>query len=200
MIGMSYSLPSYLKIMLDNDDDFKNMLCIGGRFDILQFNIEVIDNGSKALVDVARGEFSEFEEDLLLSYCYHKETVLLSASSVNLIEYVGQCFKDGVKGFRNSLCKYSVEVGFNYDLMRNELDKITAESVRTTKHKRMGSDIVSSKIVKVVCDKPLISPIEVRHDFKRKYGLHISYNNASMGVEKARTSLYGDNSESLDQL
>ncbi|KAK9290856.1 hypothetical protein L1049_009034 [Liquidambar formosana] len=73
-------------------------------------------------------------------------------------------------------------------------------AVRTTKHRRMGSDIVSSKIVKVMCDKPLISPIEVRHDFKRKYGLHISYNNASMGVEKARTSLYGDNSESFDQL
>jgi len=55
-------------------------------------------------------------------------------------------------------------------------------------------------MVEVVRDKPLLSAVEVRRDFKRKYGLDISYTNAWMGIEKARNCLYGDNFESFDQL
>ncbi|KAK9290936.1 hypothetical protein L1049_009116 [Liquidambar formosana] len=155
----------------------------------------------------------------------------------HLIKNVGQCFKDGVKGFRVELRKYSVEIGFNYDFVRNESDRVTTvcrmkeqrgcewqvharmehangwlyirqlnnvhtcgAAVRTTKHNRMGFDIVSSEMVEVVCNKPLLSAVEVRRDFKKKYGLNISYTNAWIGIEKARNCLYGDNSESFDQL
>ncbi|KAK9279492.1 hypothetical protein L1049_013171 [Liquidambar formosana] len=240
-----YSLFGHTKIMLENDEDLKNMFCIGSRYGILQFDIEVVNNcdmdldnhcmeNSRSLVGQ---EFDGRETDLLLSYCFHKEKTLLSASWVNLIKKVGQCFKDGVVEFRESLRKYSVEIGFDYDYVRNEPGRVTAEckmkerrgcmwqvharmersngcfyirelnnvhtcgaALRTTKHKRMGSNIVSSEFVEVLRGKPLISPIEVRRDFKTKYGLDISYSNVWMGIEKARTSLYGDNSESFEQL
>ncbi|KAK9283724.1 hypothetical protein L1049_011974 [Liquidambar formosana] len=66
------------------------------------------------------------ETDLLPSFCSHEERTLLSASWVHLIKNVGQCFKDGVKGFRVALHKYLVEIGFNYDFLRNESDRVTA--------------------------------------------------------------------------
>ncbi|KAK9290875.1 hypothetical protein L1049_009053 [Liquidambar formosana] len=162
------------------------------------------------------------ETDLLLSFCSHEERTLLSASWAHLIKNVGQCFKDGIEGFRVALCKYSIEIRFNYDFVRNESDRVTVVCrlkerrgyewqvhtriehangwfyirqlnnvhicgavVRTTKHNRMGSDIVSSEMVEVVRDKPLLSAVEVWRDFKRKYGLDISYTNAWMGIEKA---------------
>ncbi|KAK9282883.1 hypothetical protein L1049_011108 [Liquidambar formosana] len=64
----------------------------------------------------------------------------------------------------------------------------------------MESDIVSSEMVEVMHDKPLLSAVEVRRYFKRKYGLDVSYTNAWMGIEKTQNYLYGDNSESFDQL
>ncbi|KAK9273850.1 hypothetical protein L1049_018662 [Liquidambar formosana] len=64
----------------------------------------------------------------------------------------------------------------------------------------MGSDIVSSKMVEFMRDKPLLSAVEVRRDFKRKYGLDISYTNAWMSIKKEQNCLYSDNSESIDQL
>ncbi|KAK9266606.1 hypothetical protein L1049_027301 [Liquidambar formosana] len=188
MVGLFYSLPSHTRIMIDNDVDVRTILSIRKRMHMFQFDIEV-------------------------------------------------CFKDGAKGFRVALRKYSVENGFNYDFVRNGPDRVTAvcrlkerrgcewrvharmehangwfyicqlnnvhtcgAAVRTTKHSRMGSDIVSSEMVEVVRDKPLLSAVEVRRDFKRKYGLDISYTNAWMGIEKAQNCLYDDNFESFDQL
>ncbi|KAK9277119.1 hypothetical protein L1049_006658 [Liquidambar formosana] len=55
-------------------------------------------------------------------------------------------------------------------------------------------------MVEVVRDKPLLSTVEVRRDFKRKYGLDIFATNTWMGIEKVRTCLYDDNSKSFDQL
>ncbi|KAK9283035.1 hypothetical protein L1049_011263 [Liquidambar formosana] len=55
-------------------------------------------------------------------------------------------------------------------------------------------------MVEVMHDKPLLSAVEVRRYFKRKYGLDVSYTNAWMGIEKTQNHLYGDNSKSFDQL
>ncbi|KAK9275937.1 hypothetical protein L1049_023211 [Liquidambar formosana] len=216
MFDLFYSIPGRTKIMLDNDEDFKNMLCIGSRYGFLQFNIEVVKNCGMVLDNGVVGnsgsvvgqDFFEVETNLLPSFCSHKEKTLLSASWVNLIKKVGQCFKYGVVEFRESLRKYSVEIRFDYDYVRNEPGRVTTEckmkerkecmwqvhtrmersngcfyirelnnvytygaAIRTTKHKRMGSDIVSSEFVEVLRGKPLIRPIEVRHTTRKK-GFH----------------------------
>ncbi|KAK9276890.1 hypothetical protein L1049_006427 [Liquidambar formosana] len=101
---------------------------------MIQFDIEVVDNGGMAgrgsvlnicNGEVLGGEFNDMETDLLSSFCSHEERTLLSANWAHLIKNVGQCFKDGVKGFRAALRKYSVEIGFKYDFVRNESDRVT---------------------------------------------------------------------------
>ncbi|KAL7173646.1 hypothetical protein ACSBR2_032995 [Camellia fascicularis] len=73
-------------------------------------------------------------------------------------------------------------------------------AVRTDRNPRMGSEIVADVIAERVHDKPLTHPTDVKYDFKKAYGLQISYSIAWLGVEKARGELYGDHSVSFDQL
>ncbi|KAL7210660.1 hypothetical protein ACSBR1_032090 [Camellia fascicularis] len=73
-------------------------------------------------------------------------------------------------------------------------------AVRTDKNPRMGFELVADVIAERVHDKPLTYPTDVKYDFKKAYGLQISYRVAWLGVEKAGGELYGDHSVSFDQL
>ncbi|XP_012838824.1 PREDICTED: uncharacterized protein LOC105959301 [Erythranthe guttata] len=54
-------------------------------------------------------------------------TQLLSANWRNLIREVGQGFRNGAVGFRDALRKYAVEVGFEFNYVKNEPTRVTAE-------------------------------------------------------------------------
>ncbi|XP_012832642.1 PREDICTED: uncharacterized protein LOC105953518 [Erythranthe guttata] len=52
---------------------------------------------------------------------------LLSHNWLFLIRDVGQVFKGGVVEFRKALCKFSVESGFEFDYVKNESYRVTAQ-------------------------------------------------------------------------
>ncbi|XP_012839271.1 PREDICTED: uncharacterized protein LOC105959677 [Erythranthe guttata] len=54
------------------------------------------------------------------------ERHLLSMSWANLIKDVGQVFAGGASEFRKALCKFSVEVGFDFNYVKNERVRVTA--------------------------------------------------------------------------
>ncbi|KAL7257037.1 hypothetical protein ACSBR1_010882 [Camellia fascicularis] len=79
-------------------------------------------------------------------------------------------------------------------------DHTCGVTVRTDRNPRMGSELVVDVIAECVHDKPLTRSTDVIYDFKKAYGLQISYRVAWLGVEKARGELYGDHSMSFDKL
>ncbi|KAL7219946.1 hypothetical protein ACSBR2_012912 [Camellia fascicularis] len=59
-------------------------------------------------------------------------------------------------------------------------------AVLTDRNPQMGPKLVADVIAKRLHDKPLTRPTDVKYDFKKEYGLQISYHVAWLGVEKAR--------------
>ena len=73
-------------------------------------------------------------------------------------------------------------------------------AIRTGKHARMTSNLVSGPILEVVSAKPLTRLVDVVKETKDKYGVSISYNCGWLSVEKAKCSTFGDSCLSFDQL
>ena len=73
-------------------------------------------------------------------------------------------------------------------------------ALRTTQNKRMSSNLIADLIVDNVRENMNTRPTEVVSDFRSSYGLAISYDQALLGVEKAKAMLFGDFSLSYDQL
>lgn len=64
----------------------------------------------------------------------------------------------------------------------------------------MGSKIMASIIVDEIQTNPILRPIDVVRDFKKNYGIAISYYNACYGKELAKTEVHGDDTKSYRQL
>ena len=97
--------------------------------------------------------------------------------------------------------KASVEKKNNFFYIRSLNNVHTCgATVRTAKHKRMGSDIVADLIVKKVREKPMISATDIVKYFLDDYGLSISYYHAWLGIERSRNQLFGNHLLSFDQL
>ncbi|KAK9291102.1 hypothetical protein L1049_009289 [Liquidambar formosana] len=64
--------------------------------------------------------------DMLSKYCHHEPKILLTASWAQAIREVGQSFEGGVNEFRRALKMYSMEVGFEYDLVKNTKEWVIA--------------------------------------------------------------------------
>ncbi|KAL7264624.1 hypothetical protein ACSBR1_002562 [Camellia fascicularis] len=63
----------------------------------------------------------EYDVNLLPNYCPHEEKTFLSVLWANGIPHVGQSFEGGAQAFRNVLCKYAVESGFDFKYLKNDL-------------------------------------------------------------------------------
>ncbi|CAL8169562.1 unnamed protein product [Prunus armeniaca] len=72
--------------------------------------------------------------------------------------------------------------------------------IRERTSSMMSSKIVSSVLVDQIQSTPLIKPIEIVKDFKKNYGLDISYHNAWYGKELAKKRVHGDESLSYKHL
>ncbi|KAL6182595.1 hypothetical protein ACLB2K_044014 [Fragaria x ananassa] len=64
----------------------------------------------------------------------------------------------------------------------------------------MGSKIVSSVLENQLRSSPLIRPVDIVKDFKRNYGIEISYYNAWKGKEMAKRDVHGDKAMSYKHL
>ncbi|XP_028121107.1 uncharacterized protein LOC114318408 [Camellia sinensis] len=73
-------------------------------------------------------------------------------------------------------------------------------AMRTYRNPRTSFDLVSTVVADRVHDQPLTRPTDVVFDLRNEYGLEISYRVAWLGVEKARSEVYGDHAMSFDQL
>ena len=124
--------------------------------------------------------------------------MLLSVGWRNNIMSVGKKFEGSVVEFRTVLCKYAIEVGFQFTYVKNDKLIVTAKSaykesrgcmwcvhaaventngffyirtlknehtcgmaVRTSKHVRMTSSLVSGLILEEVSSKPLTHLVDV---------------------------------------
>ncbi|KAL6226245.1 hypothetical protein ACLB2K_000208 [Fragaria x ananassa] len=72
--------------------------------------------------------------------------------------------------------------------------------IRDGKSPVMGSKIVSSVLENQLRSSPLIRPVDIVKDFKRNYGIEISYYNAWKGKEMAKRDVHGDEAMSYKHL
>ncbi|KAF5932243.1 hypothetical protein HYC85_028414 [Camellia sinensis] len=131
-------VPGAFKV--DSDDDIQNMLCLTKLFGINQ--IEVLIQESSVGVggnwgvldstedrgisrDVSRNGCVDDQMDLLPTYCSNKSKTFLLAQWAYGITHVGQCFDGGATEFREVLCKYAVERGFQFKYIKNDSVRIT---------------------------------------------------------------------------
>ncbi|XP_028066671.1 uncharacterized protein LOC114269541 [Camellia sinensis] len=95
----------------------------------------------------------------------------------------------------------SLESANNFFYIRTLHDEHTCgAAIRTSKNSRMSSNLVASLIVNEVRGNSQTRPIDVVRQFTDQYGLTITYNHAWLGVEKAKTTTFGDFSMSYDEI
>ncbi|KAL7172800.1 hypothetical protein ACSBR2_032302 [Camellia fascicularis] len=243
-ILLSYCLPGHSQCMIDDDSDFQNMLSLVYPLGVDQVDVTITEmgisnekHGVGESGDASRSNITDDEMDLLPMFYQHEERTLLSCGWVNEITHVGQRFIGGAKDFRTALCKYAIEIGFEFVYVKNKKCRVTAvcsmreskaclwrvhaslesannffyirtlhdehtcgAAVRTSKNSRMSLNLVASLIVNEVREYPQTRPIDVVRQFTDQYGLTITYNHAWLGVEKARTTTFGDFSMSYDEI
>ncbi|KAL7210035.1 hypothetical protein ACSBR1_031582 [Camellia fascicularis] len=194
--------------MIDDDFDFQNMLSLVyplgvDRVDvaITKMGISNEKHGVRELGDANGSNITDDEMDLLLMFCQHEERTLLSCGWVNGITHI-----TAVCSMRESkACLWRVHASLesvnNFFYIRTLHDEHTCgAAVRTSKISRMSSNLVASLIVNEVHGNPQTRPIDVVRQFIDQYWLTITYNHTWLGVEKARTTTFGDFSISYDEI
>ncbi|KAL7198534.1 hypothetical protein ACSBR2_020929 [Camellia fascicularis] len=204
-ILLSYCLPGHSQCMIDDDSDFQNMLSLVYPIGVDRVDVTIIEmgisnekHGVGESGNAIGSNITDDEMDLLPMFCQHEERTLLSCRWVNEITHVGQRFIGGAKDFWIAVCKYAIEIGFEFVTLHDE--HTCGAAVRTSKNSRMSSNLVASLIVNEVRGNPQIRRIDVLRQFTDQYGLTITYNHAWLGVEKARTTIFGDFSMSYDEI
>ncbi|KAL7253599.1 hypothetical protein ACSBR1_008019 [Camellia fascicularis] len=200
-VCLFFKIPGYNNLILHNDVDVENMVSLARSFRLqcidiiiqLQESRDADNVGSPVhslqtvpyhTAEVFDDSDMDDKQDLLEKFYPHIDKVFLFAPWANGIQHVGQSFEGAASEFRN--------------VLRNE--HICGVAVRTPKNPRAGSNLVSDVICERVHDKPLTRPTDVVYDLKKDYGLEVSYRVAWLGVEKARSEMFGAHSISFDQL
>ncbi|XP_012851519.1 PREDICTED: uncharacterized protein LOC105971214 [Erythranthe guttata] len=101
---MSYNIPGVGEGVLGDDDDVLFMLS-----SMRELSISRIDVVIKREWVIVGGP-----------------PQLMTASWANLITDVGEVFEDGAKDFRKALCLYAIEMGFEFQYVKNKRVKVTA--------------------------------------------------------------------------
>ncbi|BBN68420.1 hypothetical protein Prudu_419S000400 [Prunus dulcis] len=151
---------------------------------------------------------------------------LLSNEWETYIHHVGQKFDGGAEEFQLKLCKYALEVGFNFLYAGNDKKRVVAVCsnkklegcswrVYASRCEATGSFVIrtlsnvhtcagriresKSKMMRIRA-KPELKPVEIIHEFKDYYGIDISYYHAWFGKELAKLDVHGDESKSFNEL
>ncbi|XP_028124425.1 uncharacterized protein LOC114321467 [Camellia sinensis] len=212
-ILLSYCLPEHSQCMIDDDFDFQNMLSLVYPLSVDQVYVTITEigisnekHGVRKSRDASESIITDDEMDLLPMFCQHEERTLLSCGWMNGITHNEKCWVTAVCSMRESkACLWrvhaSLESANNFFYIRTLNDKHTCGvAVCTSKNSRMSSNLVASLIVNEVCGNPQTHPIDVVRQFTNQYGLTITYNHAWLGVEKARTTTFGDFSMFYDEI
>ena len=124
-LPLSYKINGYNKCMLDSQDDFICMFSLAKKMqlDCIDVCVLVMGMDRDTTDEVSVGKFNDVQglQIVQLSYvepnfCCHKQRVLMGSQWVHEIHGVGQKFEGGAEEYRKALCKYAVEMGFNFRL------------------------------------------------------------------------------------
>lgn len=256
---LKYSLTDLPNCRLDSDEDIAVMMEIFEVLNSRFINIQIFDVGSSSAISImpstvvmsatvkpatvsieapfddgdVSSDDSNCEDDsnmILGNFVSDKmKRKYMSSEWNDYIFRIGQFFTGGAVEFRDKLCKYAVENGFQFRYMKNDKSRITAvcakkikEScqwyvhaslrqsnnffyitklnnehtcvcvVRHQKHKRLGSNIVSTIISDKVRANPLVKTRDIMDYLKQDYGFEVAYHTAYRGKDAANRSLHGD--------
>ncbi|BBG99428.1 EF-TU receptor, partial [Prunus dulcis] len=242
---LRYSVPNYPSCFLETDSDLDLM-----RTFLLISNEKTVDILVKDLCGISEysGDFCVNNE---LIACEKGESLcsstvedrneflgrskrasakpLLSNEWETYIHHVGQKFDGGAEEFRLKLCKYALEVGFNFLHAGNDKKLVVAVCsnkklegcswrVYASRCEATGSFVIrtlnnvhtcagriresKSKMMRsrVNSCKTELKPVEIIHEFKDYYGIDISYYHAWFGKELAKLDIHGDESKSFNEL
>ncbi|XP_004305955.1 PREDICTED: uncharacterized protein LOC101307236 [Fragaria vesca subsp. vesca] len=256
---LKYSLIDLPNCRLDFDEDIAVMMEIFEVLNSRFINIQIFDVGSSSAISImpstvvisatvkpttvsieapfddgdVSNDDSNCEDDsnmILGNFVSDKmKRKYMSSEWNDYIFRIGQFFTGGAIEFRDKLCKYAVENGFQFRCMKNDKSRIIAvcakkkkEScqwyvhaslrqsnnffyitklnnehtcvcvVRHQKHKRLGSNIVSTIISDKVRANPLVKTRDIMDYLKQDYGFEVAYHTAYRGKDAANRSLHGD--------
>ncbi|KAL7220109.1 hypothetical protein ACSBR2_013046 [Camellia fascicularis] len=182
------------------------------------------DDGECKTMDLQTADMED-RTNLLATYCPHQTKTFLSTGCAFGSTHVGQTFLEGAHEFRtfkyvkndairvtamrkfvtSTVCGWLVHARVSpsngiMSLKRFFSVHSYGAVVRTYRNPQTGSDLVSDVIVGRMREQPLTRSMDVVFNMKDGYGLDISYRVAWLGVEKARSEVFGDHAMSFDQL
>ncbi|KAK9284049.1 hypothetical protein L1049_012309 [Liquidambar formosana] len=136
-ISFTYELPGNALCMLRSDYDLNTLISFACSVGLEHVNVSVYDGPfipqieddassqeNHMMIDSSSGH--QDGVDMLSKYCHHEPKILLTASWAQAIRDVGQPFEGGVGQFRRALKMYSMEVGFEYDFVKNTKERVIA--------------------------------------------------------------------------
>ncbi|KAL7206451.1 hypothetical protein ACSBR2_019213 [Camellia fascicularis] len=195
--------------MIDDDSDFQNILSLVYPLSVDRVDVTITEMGisnEKHRVresgDASGSNVIDDEMDLLPMFCQHENGFcclvknLLEVQRISGLHYFvyvknEKCRVTAVCSMRESKgCLWRVHASL----------KRLYTAIRTSKNSRMSSNLVTSLIVNEVRRNSQTHPIDVVRQFTDQYSLTITYNHAWFGVEKARTTTFGDFSMSYDEI
>ncbi|CAL8167140.1 unnamed protein product [Prunus armeniaca] len=215
---LRYSLPSYPSCFLETDSDLDMMrtfLFVSNEksVDILvkdlcgssEYSGDFCVN--KELIACEKGESScsstvEDRNEFLGRSKRASAKPLLSNEWETYIHHVGQKFDGGAEEFRLKLCKYALEVGFNFLYAGNDKKRVVA-ICSNKKLEGCSWRVYASHCEATSCFnscKTELKPVEIIHEFKDYYGIDISYYHAWFGKELAKLNVHGDESKCFNEL
>ncbi|KAL7251455.1 hypothetical protein ACSBR1_013314 [Camellia fascicularis] len=182
------------------------------------------DDGECKTMDLQTADMED-RTNLLATYCPHQTKTFLSTGCAFGSTHVGQTFLEGAHEFRtfkyvkndairvtamrkfvtSTVCGWLVHARVSpsngiMSLKRFFSVHSYGAVVQTYRNPQTGSDLVSDVIVGRMREQPLTRSMDVVFNMKDGYGLDISYRVAWLGVEKARSEVFGDHAMSFDQL
>ncbi|XP_028082753.1 uncharacterized protein LOC114284080 [Camellia sinensis] len=92
---------------------------------ITEMGISNEKHGVRESGDASASNVTDDEMDLLPMFCQYEERTLLFCGWVNGITHVGQRLIEGAKDFRTALCKYAIEIGFEFVYVKNKKCRVT---------------------------------------------------------------------------
>ncbi|XP_012837654.1 PREDICTED: uncharacterized protein LOC105958192 [Erythranthe guttata] len=136
-VSMTYNVDGYGEGMLGDNDEVMYMKSLVRQLGLDRVEITVKRKDNVNAVVLARvpqtaslnsmGNYLSNDMGVRPNALTFDNTQLLSANWRNLIREVGQGFRNGAVDIRDALRKYAVEVGFEFDYVKNEPSTITAE-------------------------------------------------------------------------
>ncbi|XP_012829160.1 PREDICTED: uncharacterized protein LOC105950357 [Erythranthe guttata] len=195
-VTMTYNVDGYGEGMLGDNDEVMYMKSLVRQLGLDRVEITVKRKDNVNAVVLARvpqsaslnsmGNYLSNDMCVCPNALTFDNTQLLSTNWRNIIREVGQGFRNGAVDFRDALLKYAVEVGFEFNYVKNEPTRTTAEC--------------KYRVMKKFRIKPEMAPNDVVLNVKLYYGIDISYFFAWKALGAGKHHVFGDATASYSYL